>query len=739
MKLDIIKKSFEDPKKRKKYLEELKNEYYKGIKNATPNDYLDNPIIDLSDEGEITLTITKKLVEKWGLDAWLKNYKKEAEVSTGGIRGPQNILNYWDPRFPLNQIGVALATLGKSLVLKEDITDRDIHKVVSGEVRYNTKQYIELITRIHASHEIITHRVPDNKTTAVWLVSFVIFMLDYDGGEYVTSSHAMSSKIATKDLDDQGSQFLPEMSLRFIEKIENILKEAKESPEGYALTIAPRKNKFTIEDFDGYDMYKKYLQNGVATDENINLIKKAMSDGMKLMYETVGGCMYQTMVPLLDRFGILDAFEWNNKEEDPYFHGVGKTRIKNPTTGKEEYFDLSCDACLMEVVETMYYDYLLKDKPVGYVVLITDPDGDRLVIGQVEPASNAQLMDDLGINYIRINDEKIVSIYHPTFCFLMIMDFNMKRLKESGRWDNHPRFILTTTPSSKAWDEWAKKNNIAILTTPVGMKEIATLMKKVEKKLFADPKKEIIMDDVWKKDINLGVDPRIAFAGEESGGMIIGPEDIIKSKNGRRAMAMREKSAGEASIIATALAAHLYENKKSMAEYLQEIFDECSTVYRYYERADITYYNESEPNPEKLLKEKLAGEKKRDAIDMFCLGIALSLKEQHITIEDARAILTEAMPELDFSTLEDVIFTCDATYFQFKNMSVQIRRSGTDAKLRGYSNGDNSAKIKKYLNVMVNYLGEITPLYDEKIPQSYRDQIYDKQKEYYEKYLYKGL
>jgi len=727
--MDIEQKSFNSPEGRNKYLEELKKEYFDGVEKETPDDYKGQPVFDISNEDEISVTITKELVEKWDLEGWLASYKKEAEVSTGGIRGPQNIRHYSDPRFPLNQIGVALATLGKSLVLNDDITERKINKVVSGEVRYNTKDYIELISRIHAANKIYTHQVPNNETTAVWLVSFVIFMLDYDGGD----------KIATKDLDNQGSQFLPEMSLRFIEKIEGIIKKAKESPEGYTITLSPKKNDYTVQDFDGYDLYQKYLQNGVATEDNIALIKEAIADGMKLMYETVGGCMYRTMVPLLERFGILDAFEWNNAEEDPYFHGIGKTRIKNPNTGKSEYFDLSCDACLMEVVDTMFYEYTLKDKPIGYMVLITDPDGDRLVIGQVEPATNIPLMEDLGINYIKINEEKIVSIYHPTFCFLMIMDFNMKRLKESGRWNNHSRFIITTTPSSMAWDEWAKKNNVAVLTTPVGMKEIATLMKKIEKKLFINPKEEIIMDDVWKKGINLGVDPRIAFAGEESGGMIIGPEDIIKSKKGRKAMAMREKSAGEASIVATALAAHLYQNNKSMAEYLKEIFDECNIIYRYYERTDITYYNESEPNPEKLLKEKAAGEKKRDIIDIYCLGMALSLREGKITIKDAREMLSEAMPSLDFSELEDVIFTCDATFFQFKNMFVQIRRSGTDAKLRGYSNGDNRERIKKYLNVMVNYSGKVTPLFDKKIPKEFRGVVYAKQKELYDEYLYKGL
>ncbi|MDP2683824.1 MAG: hypothetical protein Q8P20_02095 [bacterium] len=733
------KKTFQNPEERQKYLDELKKEYFDGIENATPTDYKGGPIINLDDDGEIKLTLTKELVEKWEIEKWLANYKKEAQQSTGGIRGPQNILYYWDPRFPLNQIGVALATLGKSLVLKEKIKNRKIHKAVAGEVRFNTKKYIDLISRIHAANGIYTHQTPNNETTAVWLLSYIVFMHDFDGGEYVTSSHAMSSKIATKDLDNQGSQFLPEMSLAFIAKIEEILKIAKESPEGYTITMAPRQNKFTTGDFEHIEQYAKYLEGGVATKANIDLIKQANKEGMKMMYETVGGSMYRTMTPLLKYFEIFDAFDWNNKEEDPLFHGVGKTRLLNPKTNKIEYFDLSCDTCLPEVVDTLFYEYTLKDKPIGYVVLITDPDGDRLTIGQVEPASKAKLIDDLGIYYVRIDEEKIVTVYHPTYTFLMIMDFNMKQQKKSGNWYKHPRFMITTTPSSRVWDEWAIKNNVTILTTPVGFKEIATIMKKVEKIMFANPDKDVIMHDIWKDEINLGVDPRIAFAGEESGGMIIGPEKIIKSKKGRKAIAMREKSAGEGSIIASALAAHLHLQKKSMSDYLQEIFEECDMKYRYYERADITYYNESEPDPAKMLEEKLAGEEKRDAIDTYCLALALGIKDKLITIENARDILSEAMPELDFSILKDVKFTGDATYFEFTGMFVQIRRSGTDAKLRGYSNGENYNTIKKYLDIMVNYSGEETPLFKEKIPTEFKNSIYPKVKKLYSEYLYKGL
>ena len=102
------------PDERSQYLDQLKKEYFAGVEAATPDEFKKAPSISIDEKGEISLTLTRELVEHWNLDGWLANYKNEAQHSTGGIRGPQNVLHYGDPRFPLNQIGVMLATLGKS-------------------------------------------------------------------------------------------------------------------------------------------------------------------------------------------------------------------------------------------------------------------------------------------------------------------------------------------------------------------------------------------------------------------------------------------------------------------------------------------------------------------------------------------------------------------------------------------------------------------------------------------------
>ncbi len=727
-------------KKRQEEIKNLKKEYFNQIEKFSPEEIKEKPIFDLENPGELEITITKDLVQKWELEEWLANYKKEAEVSIGGIRGPQNVLYYWDTRFPINQLGVALATLGKGLVLKEDIKSRAVHKIAAGEVRYNTKFYVDLISRIQANLRIHTHLPFDRETIPVWMVSFLTFMLDYDGGEYVTSSHAISSKTATKDLDNQGNTFLPEMSLRFVGKIEEMIKSAKENPEGFIIKLTSKNHKLITEDFNGYDMYVDYLRKSVAKEVNLNLIKEAINSGFKLMYDVVGGCMYKTMVEILKRLGILEAFEWRNKEEDPFFHGIGKIWRENPQTHKREFFDLSCDFCLMDVVKAAGLEYDLKEKPIGYVVLITDPDGDRLVVGQVESIDRVQIVENLGANYIKIGEKKIFTVYHPTYSFFLIMDYYMKQLKEEGVWENHPRFIITTTPSSRCWNEWAKNNGIKIISTPVGMKDIAHSVIKVEKQILNNPEKDVIIQDIFGENINLGKDPRMVFGGEESGGMITGLEEFVESAAGRKAMAMRQKSAGEASVIATALAVFLFKNKKLISEYLEDIFKENNIKSIYHIRNDIIYYNESEPDPIKLKKTKAAGEEKRDKLDGFYLGITLAFRDKKIDINQAQEILQEVIPDLDFSRLIDIKFAGDSTFFQFDNrLFVQIRRSGTDAKMRGYSGGQDKKNCIYYLDKLLHYNGRRTSLYKRIIPKKYQENIYPLVQKLYKDYLYKGI
>lgn len=699
---------------RAKEIEQIRKEYYAQVEKHTPNNIKCAHIFDLNNLNSQKIRIKKEHIEKWNLEEWLITYKREAGVSTGGIRGAQNIMFPWDTRFPLNQLGVALATIGKAHVLKEDITGREINKLCTGEVRYNTHDYLEIIKRIHAEQGIRTHVLPGENITSVWMASFLIFMLDYDGGEYVTSSHAISSKIATKDLDNQGSQFTPELSSRFVKKIEGIIGIAEKN--GFDITLGFADSPLITTEIDGVKMYIDYLKKGVATKENLDLIKKARDGGLEIMFECIGGCMYEIMDKITKKLGINSAYAWNNTEHDPFYHGIGKT-LKNPITKKEEFFDYGCDTTIKETVETMGYEKLFADKPEGYPIIMVDPDGDRIVIGQIESVSNKNTLEKLGIPFIRLDNKRLMTYLTPNQSFLLTMDFHASQLKKAGLWENHPRFIITTTPSAASWAEWAEKVGVKVIFVPVGFKEIANIMKKIEKQILENKGKEVEIKDIFGNTVNLGIEPRLVFAGEESGGMITGPEELIKSRKGRIAIAMREKSAGEASIIVSAMIAKLYSDKKLFSRYLEEIFNKYDIKRRFDIRKEIRFYNESEPDPDKLKKSKAKGELLRDKTDDFFVSIALSLKEGRIEMKDAKKILKEALPELNFSNLKNIIFVGDGTYFDFTDKFIEIRKSGTDAIIKGYGAGENKGNCILYAEKIAGYNGKITPEFDRMIPK----------------------
>ena len=732
----------------------LEQELFKNVFEKTP-DYIKNlDLFNFDNENEFTFTLKREHLysydsetnpEGLNLLEWFAGYAKEAKVSTAGIRGPQNILYPQDTRFPINLVGIVLATLAKALVAREKYEGKEVRKLVGSEVRYNSELYLDAIARIQAAQGIRTLTPVERKTIPIWLASFLAFKLDLVGGEYITSSHGISVKTATKDLNSQGSQYLPEESLEFVEKIQEIF-DITEKYGTYDIKISAKNNPLIDEEImsrlnDGVDLYVEYLKSGVA--QNLEQVKKMNN---KLFIESVGGCAYRTLSRVLEKLEISDKYEWNNIEEDPFFHSIGK--YNTDPKGNKVFYDYSVDATVLAkrpngekffpVIESLHYEEKLANKPLGTIVLITDPDHDRLTVCQIETVGSIPMLEEFGISYIKLNEGRILTVYTANQAFLMLMNYRVKQLKSQNKFKNHPRFMIKTTASALSWDEWANHHGIKVVNVPVGFKEIANIMKKVELQLRENPKAEVKVDDVFGNEINLGVQPRLVFGGEESGGMIMGSEDLIESLSGRKAIAMREKSATEAIIVASALAAKLEEDNKTLSEYLEEIFSECNIIAKYDVREDISYYNESEPDIEKLKQAKIEGEKQRTKNDLFYLSLAIAIREGKANIDSVRKVLDNAFAELSFEGLTDVKFVGDGTYLKFVDKYVEIRPSGTDAKTKAYAGGEDLENISEFSRVLGNYSGDRTELHRELISQEFYENSKDVALEYYLKFVDKG-
>ncbi len=732
---------------------ELENELFKSVYEKTPDYIKKLNLMDFSKDGEFTFKLKKEHLKPYnaktnpeGLNLydWFANYSKEAKVSTAGIRGPQNILFPQDTRFPINLVGIVLATLAKALVAKEKYAGKEILKVAGREVRYNSALFLDAIARIQAAQGIKTLVPYERKSIPIWLASFLAFKLDLVGGEYITSSHGISVKNATKDLNSQGSQYLPEESLEFVNKIQEIF-DKTEKDGYYEIKIAAKNNPLIDESImkklnDGVDLYVEYLKSGVAKDINLNLIKNFKS---KIAIENVGGSAYRTLSRVLDKLKISDKFVWFNTEEDPFFHSIGK--YAETPKGEKAFYDYSVDATVLAkrkdgekffpVIETLHYDEKLKDMPIGTAVLITDPDHDRLTITQTESIDRVKFLEENGIDYVKLDDTKILTVFTANQAFLMLMDFWASQLKSEKLWDNHPRFMIKTTASALSWDEWAKKQGVKVVNVPVGFKEIANIMKKVELQLKKHPEKDVVVDDVLGNSINLGKNPRLLFGGEESGGMIMGTEELIKSLAGRSAVAMREKSATEAIVVASALIAKLGETP--LSSHLKTIFDENEIIGRYDTRVDIAYYNESEPDINKLKEAKTLGEAKRTKNDLFYLTMAIAVKEGIMTLDDVKEVLNDAFKSLIFDNLKSIKFVGDGTYLEFSDKYIEIRPSGTDAKTKAYGGGLDKGILETYAGAMGNYSGERTELHKKHINDKFYDNAKDVAMKYYLKFVEK--
>ena len=732
---------------------ELERDLFKSVFEKTP-DYIKNlDLLNFDNDGEFVFTLKREYLyphsesnpEGLNLLEWFENYSKEAKVSTAGIRGPQNILYPQDTRFPINLVGIVLATLAKALVAKEKYQGKEIRKLAGSEVRYNSDLYLDAISRIQAAQGIKTLVPQGKKTIPIWLASFLCYKLDLVGGEYITSSHGISVKTATKDLNSQGSQYLPEESLEFVKKIQEIF-DITEKDGSYEIKIAAEDNPLIDEKVmerlnDGIDLYVEYLKSGVA--QNLDSVKNMKR---QIFVEAVGGCAYRTLSRVLEKLEISNKYLWNNIEEDPFFHSIGK--YDTDPKGNKCFYDYSVDATVIAkkpngekffpIIESLNYDEKLKFLPLGTVVLITDPDHDRLTVCQIEAAGNTPNLDELGISYIHLGEERILTVYSANQAFLMLMDYRAKQLKHQGRFKEHPRFMIKTTASALSWDEWAGANDIKVVNVPVGFKEIANIMKKVEFQLRENPDKEVKVEDVFGEEINLGIQPRLVFGGEESGGMIMGSEDLIESMSGRKAIAMREKSATEAIIVASCLASKLEEENKTLSEYLEEIFEENNIIAKFDIREDIAYYNESEPDIDKLKQAKTDGEKQRTKNDLFYLSLAIAINEGKANLEDVKNVLSDTFKELKFDNLKSVKFVGDGTYLQFDDKFVEIRPSGTDAKTKAYAGGQDLELISKFAQTLGNYSGERTEAHKSLISEEFYQNAKETALDYYLRFVEKG-
>jgi len=631
-----------------------------------------------------------------------------------------------------------------------------LEKLAGGEVRFNTDMYQGLFVRIAAAMGITVHtpRLEGKSKTSIWMASFLIFTEDWDMGNYLTSSHAMAKYGCSKDLSDEGAQFLPEVSMSFAGVNRWVVDQIRKKGS-FTIEVAAVDNSNIKQDVDGKKEYLEMLETSVLTPANREIVTRAIREnGYDIVQDCVAGCMGPIMAELYTMAGIREAVVQLNPDYDPFQAGIGKAMIieevklfdskfeQRAILPKLIYDDEGCDASLQVVVERMYYTHHLKDKSIGQIVTNTDPDGDRLVVGQImknDAATKARLAE-FGIKHIEINESKLFCYYSPNKMFLMSTAYYLNQLVANGKLKKgDTALVMKTAQTSYAFNEFCaafeKKHGIRVvcIEPTVGFKEIAAMQRDIEAQIKANEARaqlkqllqDVIVTDALGHTYNLGTEKiQLVTASEESGGQESAPPGGITSKSGRFALGNREKSAGVASFLAIVFGAELSLQKKTVLDYWDELIAKYGLTSVQDERHDERLFNPGIPDPVKYKLAEANGNRIKLLNNGFWWNLARAFEEGQLTLDGVKEILTTTFPEVDSDKLNTLIeikpvLTAgetdadrakDGAYLLFADFYLAIRPSGTDPKIKGYYSGTfDPVEGMAIAKAMAGYVPEVTP------------------------------
>lgn len=273
-----------------------------------------------------------------------------------------------------------------------------------------------------------------------------------------------------------------------------------------------------------------------------------------------------------------------------------------------------------------------KGKEIGAtMVMATDPDTDRVGVGVRKP-----------------NGDFILLNGNQAFCVMMW--FIMKNLK-----DKKNTYIGKTIVTSELADVMAKTYGVECYNTLTGFKYIAELMRELEGK------------------------KRFIAAGEESYGYMAG--DFV-----------RDKDAVSACAFFAAMAANAADEKKSLYEWLIEMYVE----HRYFKEGLITLTKKGQQG-EQEIKAMMNGFRNNPPDTINGIRVTRILDYSLLTELDCT---TKKKSSLNFSA-SDVI-----QFYLEDETKVSVRPSGTEPKIKFYISVNTQLKSKEEFNSVSQVLDE---------------------------------
>lgn len=623
-----------------------------------------------------TLAITPDLAARYRLQAWAAQF----ELGTAGYRDLLDPSDLFSPEVPFNAVTVAVMLAARAELAREHGLTR-LH--VGGEVRPHTQSLIDLAARLYAAAGLTVHlRRPGQRTTPIWLSSFGVFFEELDGGENFTASHSQSYKGGWKPMDHTGGQLIA-MAPLIAERVR--LLAARAAAEGLVIPLAAADDPRIRRDFEPLPAYVDVLRQ-VVPAELLAEVPQAGARGFRAAFCTEGGSMAAAAREVFGELGIgMDRdgpVFFTHEQESEDYHGIGVLDGVNH----------GVDPGKWQVYKHVGAQELLRDGRAG-IFFIWDPDGDRFNMVTTAPASLAAAAAAAGLEVDPLDQERCLVFFKPNQLYFILTAAKVAALAEAGELDRYDWIVATTWPTSRSIGEVAEVFSarggarLATFRTPVGFKHFAALVRDLEVQIAGgvDPCTAV---DVTGERALFGKRPRLLIMAEESGGAACGPAEPVRSRHGQRAsLAPKEKDAMQVGVLALCLAARLWRQGRSFAAYYLDLLDEYRVRWRFYERRDVTLFDESLKGAARDAA-RAEGLARRDATVAFFAGLHGLAPE---------AIAAALRPRLPGGAVLPNVVRCvdagDGTLLELDGLWFELRASGTDAVLRYYMEGQDRAGV----------------------------------------------
>lgn len=612
------------------------------------------------------IILSAEVIKNDGLENWAKAFK----LGTAGYRDQLDPDDINNPEVAFNRIKVAIIAEARASVSDRLFGGKKmIEHHIGGEVRPHTSEFIDLAARIYAAHGHRVHLRKGVNTTPIWYSSFGVFYNELTDGENFTASHSPKFKGGWKPMDGLGKQLIGQAQL-IANEVRKII------VPGYLIKLAPPDSHLINRDFDATEAYCEYVTS-IIPEVALDDIRNAQDQGFITHVSTVGGSMGGTAKPMFKILNIDKGICFHHEKESSDYHGIGMVDGVN----------YGVDPGKWQVYKNIGAQEILKEAIPSTLFCIWDPDGDRFNIITTAPSSMKEKAITYGLEVEDLTEDRILVYFKPNQIYFMLTIARIEQIRASGELDQFDWVVFETFPTSRSIGEIAQKNGLKVIRTPVGFKYFGEVAEQIEEQI-EEGKEDIIVHTPTNETISVGKNPRILIMAEESGGAAMGGTRIAVSKNGmKKSIALKEKDGFQIGLATMALAARLFFEKRSFAQFYQESIEGNEIEYRFYERLDITLYDENLPSDE-LAAAKQEGISRRDNVVSFFKGLIKKPAEEVFTL------LKNKMPDQELPPVKDITWAGDGTLIDFEGMWWEIRASGTDAILRYYIEGRDLEKIK---------------------------------------------